>query len=410
VTKYRYGERDWGQGHYGGYGDHRVDYPVAAFVEVYDSTGALVQVYQAGSSDLLQLTFRLDEAGCSEFSLSFSHYVKVEKKYTVRIKLFGSDDYFYHGVVRYIPIDGSTKSEFVYGGFGLVDYLSRIITGEESYAGDTLEEIVVDLLDRIITVKTPIRKNLAKIAFDSVITVTGVNFHYISVMEALKQVQDIASSDGSEYVYGVDADGDFFFRPRSSDVAATLVVGKRGTFGIDAYEPSDSYEAKSKLVVLRDDGTYFGEYASTEDVDVFEEKLTGPDVDDDELDLWAQGQLLVKEQETRQATVNWQIERVDPVRLTADGWLRVISSRPPSRFSVGTYLFGTRTFGAGLFGGDQSDLLLVDDTLKIREVTYTISGSMASREIQLGSIPVRLDREMVEIHKDVQSLRVSLGR
>lgn len=407
---YAYGSRDYGYGFYGGRTDHPVDFYRAALVEVYDPTGALKSIFQTGSSSLISMSFTHDEAGCRDFSLSFSGYVNIGKKDTVRIRLFDSDDYFFRGVVRSIPIDGSTKLEFNYSGFGLVDYLSRITTDDQDYTGDTVEDIVNDLLDTVITVKTPITKNPLKLVFDSTITVTEIVMHYETVMDGLKTIRDIANSDGSDYVYGVDADGEFFFRPRDTVLKASLVVGKRGRMAIPAYEPQDSFEAKSALIVLKKDGTYYATYTSTEDIDIYEEKLTAPDINDADLDNWAEGQLLIKEVETRQATVQWEVERVLPTRLFADGWLRIVSQIPPDNLNVGTSLFGTGTFGSGIFGGVQYDGKLIDDTLKIKEVAYEISGAGASRKIQLGAIPVRLDRDMIEIHKDVKSLRTSLGR
>lgn len=410
VSSFAYGERKYSQGFYGGRADHPIDLHRAVVIEVFDPSGARKGAYQTGSSNLLSVTFSHDEAGCRDFSLSFSSWVDIDKRDTVRIRLFDNEDCFFRGVVRSIPIDGSTKREFSYVGFGLVDYLSRVTTDSQDYTGDTIEEIILDLIDTVVTVKTPITKNATKIVLNSVITVTEVVFKYESCMDAFKTLQDIANSDGSDYVYGVDAEGDFFFRPRSNELKKTLVVGKRGRNSILAYEPEDSYEAKSALVVLKKDGTYYATYTSTKSIDIFEEKLTAPDIADADIDNWANGQLLIKEQETREASIQWEIERVMPTLLFADGLLRIISQTPPMNLVLGTSLFGTGPFGSGIFGGNQYDGKLVDDTLKIKEVEYKISGDGALRSIQLGSIPARLDRDMIEIHKDVKALRTSLGR
>ena len=409
MSVHGYGTRLYSEGFYGGRADHPVDLYRAGMVEVYDPTGALKAIFQTGSSGLIALSFTHDEAGCRDFSLTFSGYVNIGKKDTVRIRIFDAEDYFFRGVVRSIPIDGSTKREFSYTGFGMIDYLSRITTDAQNYVGATVQAMIDDLLDTVITVKTPIIKNPLKIILNSTITTTDIVFHYETCKDALKTLQDIQNSDGSDYVYGVDADGEFFFRPRDTTLMATLVVGKRGRTGILAYEPEDSAEAVSSLIVLRKDGTLYTTLTSTENIDINEEKITGPDINDADLLNWATGQLLIKEQDTRQATINWDIERVMPTRLFADGWLRVVSQIPPNNLNVGTSLFGTGTFGSGLFGGVQYDGKLVDDTLKIKEVAYSISGQAASRTIQLGALPIRLDRDMIEIHKDVKSLRSSLG-
>jgi len=407
---YVYGSRDYGQGFYGGRDEWKHDLFRGALIDVYDPTGAIKGAYQTGSGNLLSVTFSHDDNGCKDFMLSFSTYANIDKGDRVLIRLFDGDAYFFRGVVRFIPIDGSTKNEYIYGGFGYAEYFSRMNTEELNYVGDTVEDILYDLIDNVITVKSPINRNDAKIQFASEITVTEVTWHYIQVKEALKQLQDIMNSDGNDYIYGVDSFGDFFFKPRDTEVKKTLVVSKRGRDTIDGYEPEDSYEAKSKLFVLKKDGTFYGTYVSTEDIDIFEEKLTAPDIDDNDIDNWANGQLLIKEQETRQASIRWRIERINPTALFCDGYLRIISQIPPNNLNLGNSYFGRGLFGAGLFGGNQYDGKLVDDTLKIKSIAYTISGQEAMRDIQLGAIPVRLDREMLEIHEDVSSLRVSLGR
>lgn len=404
-----YGRARYGAGAYGGRALPPADLSRAAMIEVVDPSGAPKAFFQTGAGVLLAVNFSLDECGCKDFSLSFSRGVNISERDRVAIRLFDGDDYFFRGVVRAVPIAGSTKREFTYGGFGLNDYLGRVLTGDLSYAGDPVAEILADLA-AILTAETPVGYNPGKVVLNTDITVTGTAFHFETLKDALKTLQDIQNSDGGDYVYGVDQDGEFFFRPRSAALVTTLVVGKRGRHGITAYEPDDANEARSQLVVLRKDGTYFATYTSAEDLDVWQEKVTGPDLADADLDLWARGQLLVKERETRQATVTWEIERARPTLLVADGTLRVISQVPPVVLAPGSSLFGAGLFGAGLFGGHVYDGQLVDDTLAVKGVAYAVAAEGATRTVQLGAVPVSLDRDMIEIHKDVQALRTSLGR
>lgn len=404
-----YGSGIYGYGYYGGAQIQNKFTPVSAYIEVYDKLLNFKNLYQSGVGYFLGCNFTLDDSGCRSFTLMFSDYVEIEKNDIIKIKIFDSSDYFFTGVIRMLPIKGSTKNEFNYSGFGLNDYLIRINTESLSYAGDTIRDIVIDLLDNVIILKSPIKKNLNKIDTLSTI-ITGITFKYISVSDAFDQLKKIANADGNDYLVGVDREGDFVFKARDTDVRVTLVVGKHGDYGIEKYEPEDSYEAKSKLYVLKKDGTFYDSYSSSENIDLYEIKLTAPDIDDADIDNWAEGQLKELELETRQASIDWQIEKSNPLILEADGSLRIISNIPPKDKTLEGSLFGDGYFGDELFSGEEYSGYDLDDILKIKEVTYQISDIMAFRRIRVGSLPVELDREIIEVNKNIEDLRVSLGR
>lgn len=385
------------------------DKPKGGQIEVYDPSGALKGFYQSGIGDFIDCDFINDEYGCNSFILRFSEYIDINKRDTIKIRLNNQDDYIFNGVVRTIPIRGTTDLNYAYAGFGLNDYLLRLNTTSESYANKSVSYIVEDLLDNIIVDKSPIAKNAAKL--DSIsLNVTEINFKYIQVREALEQLQKLANSTGTEYLFGVDAEGDFFFRARDTDTIATLTVGTFGDFGITDYAPTDSYEETSRYYVLDKDGNYIDTYGSTEDIDIFEKKLTAPDISSSDIPNWALGQLLVNEQTQREAQIDWDIEKKRPINLTGDGYIRVISQTPPSLKALVSNPYGSGTYGSGLYGGEQTDLFLVDDTLKVKTVSYFISKKEAKRTIQLGSLPISLDREIIDINKEVANLKVSLGR
>ena len=308
-----------------------------------------------------------------------------------------------------MPIKGSSKLDFIYSGFGLNDYLLRMNAEDQTYAGDTIQDILIDLLDNIIIAKSPIQKNMSKIDTLST-TVTSITFKYISVRDALDQLKAIANADGNDYIVGVDREGDFIFKARDLTTKATLVLGKSGDYGIENYEPTDTHEAKSKIYLLKKDGTFYNVYSSTEDIDLFEIKLTAPDIDDADLDNWAEGKLKELEVETRQANIEWQVEKSNPTVLESDGTIRIISNIFLTSEDREEDFFGDGDFGEGLFGGQEYTGFDLDDTLKIKEVRYMINDSKAARQIQLGSLPIQLDRQVIEINKDVQALRISLGR
>lgn len=407
---YAYGSRSYGEGFYGGQEIQYKFSPVAAFVEVYENDGSLKGLYQIGVGNFLGCAFSLDDGGCRDFELNFSTFVDIAERNIIKIKIFDSDDYFFTGVVRTVPLAGSTERKYDYSGFGLNDYLFRINIGDElTYAGNTVREIIVDLLDNVIVPKSPIVKNLSKLSTLSTV-ITSITFKYIQVNDALDQLKKIANADGNDYLVGVDREGEFIFKARSTDIKATLTVGKTGRYGITDYQPIEADEPKSKLYVLKKDGTFYDSYSSTEDIDIFEQKLTAPDIDDDDIDNWAQGQLIELEKESKQATIDWQIETTNPTVLDADGTIRIISNIPPATGAVQDDFFGQGLFGEGLFGGNAYGGYDVDDTLKIKDVLYKIADTGAMRTIKLGSLPVKLDREIITIRQNIEDLRVSLGR
>jgi len=381
-----------------------------SYIEIYNPDGTLKKFFQSGVGDFLGCSFTLTESGCQDAQLFFAGFVDIEKRDIVKIKLFNSDSYFFTGVIRDVPLDGSTIQEYNYTAFGLGDYFLRLNTGNQTYNATTIRAIVIDLLDDIITPNSPITKNISKIDALS-IGVTSITFKYVTVKKALEELLKLANSDGLEYRVGVDAAGDFFFAARNTETVATLVVGARGDYGIEEYRPKESYEAVSKLYVLKKDGTYYGAYTSTEDLDVFEKKLTAPDIADADIDAWAQGQLAILEQETKEAQINWQVRTSDPFQIIADGRIRIISNLlPPSQQKVSALRYGEGAYGSGPYGGYAYIGTDVDDLLKIKQVTYTVNDQEAYMQLQLGQLPVQLDREVIAINQDLQNLRVSLGR
>lgn len=404
-----YGYPGYGRGAYGG--RDSVYSPVGATVLVYDRSGAAKGFFQLGIGKFFGIEFSVDENGCNMFTLHFSGYVEIERGYKVLVFLFDQADPFFSGVVRSVPVEGSTSLTYDYGGFGMNDYLVRLTTGNASYVGDTVAEIVEDLLDSVIVPNTTIVKNLLKIQAPDTV-VTQINFKYAKLKEALEELQKIANADGNDYLFGVDNLSEFFFKPRAQEVVATLVVGAAGRYGIDAYEPVDGGEPRTLLHVLKDDGTYYADFASADGtLDVYEEKLTAPPIDDADLDNWALGQLAVLERYERQATVQWRIWTQQPLVLLADGQVRVLCHRPPTDPGERDMrIWYEGLWGSGLWGGELYQGYTLDDTLDVKSVQYTVNDRAAMREVELGARRPNLLEDVIRIQKDVTALRVSSGR
>jgi hypothetical protein len=399
---------------YGGglYGRTSPVFPVNVPIQVWvwNKNNQFRNMFQAGASPLSGIAFSHSERGCGSFSLQFAEAVSIAKDDRIKIRLFNSDQYFYTGAVRKVPILGSTKRGFEYSGFGFNDYFQRILTGSLSYAADLIETIVIDVVENILVPVTPIAYSVDRIDCPA-ITITSLTANYSTVGELFDALLKIANSSGVEYMYGVDKDGYFFFRPRLDKVVQILTVGTSGKYSIQSYEPEDSNEARTRIVVLDKDGVYLDTLNSTEDNEIWEEKVTAPDVSNADAVLWAQGILAEKERTTRSASIEWKIEDNFPDVVVADGYIRVIGSTPPTQqITVAGTAFGAGLFGSGLFGGGPvSEWKILDDTLAIKEIKYTINGKKATRSIELGLIPARLEDAIVDVDRKLADLKISLG-
>jgi hypothetical protein len=406
---FNYGSRNYGQGLYGGLDTPFATNSIPVSIEVYTTLGDRKGTFQLGCGYFISCSFSHNKNGCVSFNLEFSKIVNLDKKDIIKIKLFNSLECFFTGVIRKVPIEGSTENKYDYSGSGLVDYLGRLNAGSLNYANKTIAYILDDLLDTVIIPNSPISYNVAKVV-PPAITLISFVINYSNINDVITTLTDIANSTGL-YYSGVDKDGDFFFLPESDEVKKTLIVGAKGTNGIDNYNPKDINEPRTKYYVLDKDGVYVSTITSSEDNDIYEEKLTAPDIDNTSIDNWAAGTLAGSEQLIRNASINWKIEETDPLCLVADGYIRILSSIPPTTITPPTdSLFGAGLFGAGLFGGEQYTGYNLDDTLRVMEIGYSINNDGAMRSIQLGSIPIRLDEEFYSIKKDLTDLRISLGR
>jgi hypothetical protein len=409
-----YGYSTYGSGPYGGFLPRPFISTIPITIEVYDYIGRLKQSYQSAACDLVSVDFAHAESGCKDFTLVFGSIKNITKNDHIKLKIFTSDKYFFTGVVRTIPIAGSTSSNYQYTGFGWNDYLQRLNTGNLSLGGHTVAYIVLYLLQHVLMANTLVTCNYAKIA-PLTMSVTTCDFARVGLKDAFDALQNIANSDGSNYRYGVDETGDFFFMPHDTTVQTTLIAGKRGDNGIPKYEPKDSYEARTKYYVVRADGTYYGSVNTTvAGNDIYEEKLTAPEgLADADIGLWALGQMLDNQTTKRTASVDWKIKTYYPQLLTGDGYLRVISNIPPKRkpkalvsapWNVGQW--GNN----GVWGGQQYEGYYIDDTLQIVEVKYKISAKEATRSITLGSRPITMESEILKIRQKLVDLAISLGK
>lgn len=405
-----YGSNTYSSGPYGGGTPPIFSTAVPVTIEHFDNTLGYKGAFQTGAGDFSGVQFTVDESGSRDFVLFFASPQDINKTDIIKIKLFNQENYFFTGVIRKTPISGSTKSEYNYTGFGLNDYLVRVNAENQSYSTKTIQEILDNLLDNIVVPKTPIIKNSAKITPPNIV-ISSFTVNYNQIPDVLDSLRKIANSTGTTYITGVDETGEFFFKEKELDVKTTLVVGSRGENGIAGYEPEDEYQALSKLFILDDNGVLVTTLSTTEDNDIFEEKVLAPQLDNAGIINWGKGILSEKEINRRSAGIIWKIEEQEPLQLLGQGSIRIISNVPPENFVLPSpNPYGSGLYGSGLYGGGQSTWGAVDDTLQVMEVTYVLNGSESTRSITLGALPVELERQINELRKKRIELEINLGK
>jgi|GEM_PF-5524798 len=394
------------------YGRSSPSFPVnvPTQIHVWDVNLNFKAVYQVGSCALISMEFAHGVKGCQDFSLQFAESVDIAKNDRIKINLFNSSQYFYTGVVRTIPIPGSTKKGFEYSGFGFNDYFQRLNTGYLSYASKSIAYILMDVINNVLLLKSPILYSNDRINPPN-ITITSMIANYGQVNDVFDALVKIANSTGTEYNCGVDKDGYIFFLPRSEDTKVILTVGRSGKYGIQSYEPEDKNEARTKIILLDKDGNYITTLNSTLPNETWEEKVAAPDISNADALLWGMGILADKERTTRSASIEWLIENIDPEVLVADGFIRVISNIPPiKQTTISGVCAGDGLAGDGLAGGMVAPgWITLDDTLAIKQVKYKVNGKKVARSIELGALPLRVENFVNDINQKLTDLKINLG-
>jgi len=405
-----YGRGKYGAGPYSGRTPPILPalYPIQLWV--WSRTGTLKAMYQLGSSPLVSLQFLHNDTGCADCTIEFASPVDIVKSDLIKIRL-GIDQWYYTGVIRRVPIAGVTTQGYTYTGLGYNDYFNRIMTGNDSFATKTISYILNYVITTYIITNTPINYNVGKLN-PPAITVTSLSMPFVYIKDVFDTMLNLANSTGIEYLYGVDKDGDFYFQPRSSNVMSTLFTANTGRYGIPAYEPQDTIEELTALIVLRNDKTYYGTINSVLNNDIYMDKVNAPTMSDADLLNWATGILMDRQRTLRSASIEWPITFPDELNpIVADGYLRIMSTIPPAQQQTATYTTcGDGNCGDGICGGsDAQPYTTSDDTLAIKQVEYDISTSGATRKIELGTIPLLLEDAILKVQKKLQTVQISLG-
>jgi hypothetical protein len=205
-------------------------------IKIYNTSG--VKLWECsdeiGKNILHSLTFVLSENGCAGFSFTLNEKppILIQYNYRVDFHLFRDNDPWYSGYIINKPEFTSTNDTFSYSGFGFFEQLENCKV-DQAYNSTTfptqadreISEVVKHLITNFVEGKSNIVYNASKIeATSPAFYITDMDFDKVSAKEAIKQLAEMAQN----YVYGVDADREFFFQPKDTDlnVNAVKFVGK----------------------------------------------------------------------------------------------------------------------------------------------------------------------------------------
>lgn len=171
---------------------------------------------RSGDPIMVELEFELDENGCSSGRMSLSELPNfpLELGQSVEIMLRGDTKPWYSGVINEIPAIGSITENHDFKLFGLYQLLDKVVLKESDtvrtkfgYTDVTTAayEIARDFVGPTLGVGI----NTDKIQPANFVS-SELDFELVTAKKALSDLAALANN----FIYGIDASGDFFFRPR----------------------------------------------------------------------------------------------------------------------------------------------------------------------------------------------------
>lgn len=197
--------------------DDKIHYlPNCFTVIAYAPDGTKTAIYGAGAenNDLQKVTFELVETGCGSIEMVFGKLPQAGEltyRQRVDVHLFNDPRPWYSGYVISRPVEGTTEAVFRFTGHGYYNLLDKVIINK-TYEHREISEIVADIARQVEHV-CGLTFNGNKI-INTAYRAERIVFDHVPAKEALKQLSDFAV----DYVYGIDAYRQLYFRPRVNEV------------------------------------------------------------------------------------------------------------------------------------------------------------------------------------------------
>ncbi|MBP2653358.1 MAG: hypothetical protein H6Q73_927 [Firmicutes bacterium] len=363
-----------------------ITYPTidnAFYIALYNSSGQISQYLSSDifDSPLVSVEFKLEETGCSDFTLTLSReyasLIFINQR--IEIYLFGETSPRYCGYVNQRGLSGTTTDTVEIAGYGYYGKFEKIIINK-TYEDIEVTSAVKDLIRNYIAGKTGISYNSRKMVSTD-FTLTGQQFAYATASDVLEDLAGYAD----DYVYGVDELMDFFWKPRDTTVNedTRLWVGTHFT----TFEPEEDMSDLVNYFYVKygeeqDDGSYyyldddsnpvvFSDSESIETYGYYEDVFTMPTaITETDVIRWAQNKLENTKNPTFSAKLSGFTLDVIKRNIKPEG-MAVINCEDGTQYEY-----------------------------QVTEVDYKISGDDGiTMEITLGNKPDRLDKYIRQLIK-----------
>lgn len=187
-------------------------------VTFYDRSGVKTRVLTPDMQDckLSSLEFEILETGPGDLSLTLEKDAgfDLELFYNQRvdISLFGDAQPWYSGYLQVLPQPGGTTTTHTYKAYGFFDQLDLILVAE-TYQNTEIGNIARHIMLNYVDGKTSVIYNAGQI-YSAGYVAGGLMFEYKTAKDCFKTLAEFATN----YLYGVDAYRQFFFKPRNFEI------------------------------------------------------------------------------------------------------------------------------------------------------------------------------------------------
>jgi hypothetical protein len=193
-------------------------------IEIFSVSGARVGIIRtdAQKSLLKKITFTIDENGCADFEFILNTLPSFEilPFSTIAMNVGGATKDQFRGVIT-LPDDIQTiKTEYVFKGFGFRRYLQDL-KANIVYPGGSDISAIVDKIARVeIAPYSPINYNSTLIDTPTGVVLTNaIELGKYSIDIILDILSQMTHTDTYYYTWGVDGEGDFYFKKVLKNVA-----------------------------------------------------------------------------------------------------------------------------------------------------------------------------------------------
>jgi hypothetical protein len=346
------------------------------FKLIFYSTGGL-KVGELGSdvkeAHVSEAQFELADFGCGAFSFKLDEKpaFSIGDRTRVSIHPYFDTQPWFIGFIQKQP-DPGAKKPFEYSGFGFYEQLDWILV-TESYTTQDISDIVKDIINTIVAPNTQIVYNAAKVETVGYM-LNSISFDHTKAKDAIQMLADAAQN----FEFGVDNEREFYFRAIDTSIKKYFWAGKH--FQDDDIQV-DPTGIRNKLYVkvgqIQAGGTnIIGSVSDSGSISTYgmrEDVITAPEI----------------------------LSTADALRWA--GYILDQKKNPMTQAKVGGYFLDTEKEKISALGKVKLTTEDGDEySLAVKRVTYKISAAGMTADLELGTIIVPFEQQLVNMLRQVQ--------